>query len=596
MKSPILHALRTALDALHEQGHLPAEALDALHLERTRERQHGDFASNTAMTLAKTLRLKPRNLADQIIRALPTIPLLRKVEIAGPGFINFYLSSHAYFTVLNAALTQKTAFGETTAVGQGQTVQIEYVSANPTGPLHVGHGRGAAFGASLANILRATGFVVQQEYYVNDGGRQMDILAASLYLRFAESQGAKFSFPRNGYRGEYVKEIAEELADLLPQHVLVDLEDLFRVIPPDEGSEDAENGENGDKEAHIDGVIAELKTRLGDETYATVFNLGLQRILDDIRDDLAEFGVHFDRWYSEKSLSEAGALQAGVAALENSGYLYEAEGAKWFRSTAFGDEKDRVVVRENGQTTYFASDIAYHKEKFERGFASVIDIWGADHHGYIPRVKAALTALNLDANRLIVQLIQFVRLLRDNQPVSMSTRSGEFVTLRELRQEVGNDAARFFYVSRNADQRLDFDLEVAKRQSKDNPVYYIQYAHARICRIFDEAQKQFGLSPNFSTAPWHLLTHELEEGLMVQIARYSEVLEATALQRQPHLLAQYLLDLATELHRYYDFKPRIVVLCDDPELRLARLGLCLALRQVLVNSLTLIGVTAPETM
>ncbi len=596
MKSPILHALRHALVALHDQGHLPADAVDALHVERTRERQHGDFASNTAMTLAKKLRLKPRELAQQLIDALPNLPQVRQVTLAGPGFINFSLVPQAYFAVLNRALTDGPAFGESRDLGQGQSVQIEYVSANPTGPLHVGHGRGAAFGATLANLLRATGFVVQQEYYVNDAGRQMDILAASVYLRFAEAQGQTFPFPRNGYRGDYIREIAAVLATELADVPTLDVAALLADVPADAVVDDAGAVVSGDKEAHIDGVIAALKQQLGDTVYERVFHCGLQRILADIRDDLAAFGVEFDRWYSERSLTTSGALAAGVQALENSGFIYEKDGARWFRATAFADEKDRVVVRENGQTTYFASDIAYHKEKFERGFAQVIDVWGADHHGYVPRVKAALTAMNLDAQRLTVQLIQFVRLLRDGQPVSMSTRSGEFVTLRELRDEVGNDAARFFYVSRNADQRLDFDLDVAKSQSKDNPVYYIQYAHARICRIFDEATRQFGWSPTMTTAPWSLLTHPLEDGLMVQVARYGEMVEAAAASQQPHVLAQYLLEVATELHRYYDYKPRIAVLCDDPDLRQARLGLCLALRRVLINGLALLGVTAPETM
>jgi arginyl-tRNA synthetase len=509
-----------------------------------------------------------------------------RVEIAGPGFINFTLAPTAYHEMVSEILTQGEAFGRSN-LGAGQRVQVEFVSANPTGPLHVGHGRGAAFGATVADLLEAVGFQAHREYYVNDAGRQMDILATSVWLRYLERCGAAIAFPANGYKGDYVRAIAAQLYQEHGSAYAAPADQVMAAIPPD-------TPQGGDKEVHIDALIARAKTLLGDNRYRYVFELALNSILDDIRDDLAGFGVEYDEWYSERSLSERGTVNKTIERLREAGQIYEKDGALWFRSSAFGDEKDRVIQRENGQTTYFASDIAYHMEKFERGFERVIDIWGADHHGYVPRVKAALQALGRNPNKLDVLLVQFAILYRSGVRAQMSTRSGEFVTLRELRQEVGNDAARFFYILRRSEQHLDFDLDLAKSQSNDNPLYYIQYAHARICSVLRQLQEK-GLSWDEAHGIRHLarLTESHEEALLTTLSRYPEVLEAAALNHEPHQLAHYLRELANAFHTYYNAHTFLVA---DVVLRDARLTLILAVRQVLRNGLTLLGASAPEAM
>jgi len=590
-----LHALVTqALRQLHQEGLLPAIDTLVIPLERTRDRAHGDFASSIALSLARTARCKPRDLAERIRAALPASTHLARVEIAGPGFINFFLAPAAYHALVGEILAQGDAFGRST-IGAGQRVQVEFVSANPTGPLHVGHGRGAAFGATVANLLEAIGCRVQREYYVNDAGRQMNILAASVWLRYLEHCGERLPFPRNGYRGDYVRDIAKRLYAEHGGAYVAAAAEVMRNLPADE-VRDA-SGERviaGDKEAHIDALIERTRALLGEPRYRYIFELGLNTILDDIRDDLAEFGVRYQEWYSERGLAEQGAVNRVVNRLRDAGYVYEQDGALWFRSSAFGDEKDRVVQRENGQTTYFASDIAYHLEKFERGFERVIDVWGADHHGYVPRVKAALQALGADPTRLDVLLVQFAILYRNGERAQMSTRSGEFVTLRELRQEVGNDAARFFYVLRKSEQHLDFDLDLAKSQSKDNPVYYIQYAHARVCSVLRQCHDK-GITYDRARGQAHLglLVEPHEDALLVALARYAETVETAALNHEPHLLAHYLRDLANAFHTYYN-EHRVLV--DDPALRDARLSLSLATRQVIRNGLGLLGVSAPESM
>lgn len=555
-------------------------------MERTRDRAHGDFASSIALALAKTARCKPRDLAQSVITALPPSDSVQRVEIAGPGFINFFLRSTAYHQVVREILAQGEAFGRSQQ-GAGQSVQVEFVSANPTGPLHVGHGRGAAFGATVANLLEAVGYRVHREYYVNDAGRQMHILAASVWLRYLELCGVPITFPTNGYKGAYVRAIASLLFAEHGEAYAIDFAEVLAHLPPDEP-------QGGNKEIYIDALIERAKNLLGDNRYRYVFELGLNTILDDIRADLSEFGVQYDKWYSERGLLESGAVNKAIEQLRQSGYVHEQDGALWFRSSAFGDEKDRVIQRENGQTTYFASDIAYHLEKFERGFERVIDIWGADHHGYIPRVKAALQAVGVDPTKLDVLLVQFAILYRQGVRAQMSTRSGEFVTLRDLRQEVGNDAARFFYVMRKSEQHLDFDLDLAKTQSKDNPVYYIQYAHARVCSVLGKLAEK-GLSCETAQGLDHLalLTETHEETLLVALSRYPECVESAALNQEPHQLAQYLRDLATAFHVYYN-EHRVLV--DEADLRSARLVLSLAVRQVIRNGLALLGVTAPEVM
>ncbi len=586
MKNEIQTLLAQAVAALQARQVLPADISTDIQVTRTKDASHGDFACNLAMMLAKTVGKNPRQLAQNLIDALPASSHVRKTEIAGPGFINFYLNASSSLSVLDTITLQGDRFGLSN-VGAGRRVQVEFVSANPTGPLHVGHGRGAAYGATVADLLAAVGFNVHREYYVNDAGRQMDILATSVWLRYLELCAVTFTFPSNGYRGAYVIDISRGLLTSHGQKFKRSAAELMQNIPADEPA-------GGDKEEHIDALIERCKKLLGADDYLLVFDLGLNLILDDIRDDLAGFGVTYDTWYSERSLAERGMTQQAIARLDKAGFLYELDGAQWFRSTDFGDEKDRVVVRDNGQTTYFASDIAYHMDKLERGFDRVVDIWGADHHGYIPRVKAALTALGNDASKLDVLLVQFAVLYRNGAKVQMSTRSGSFVTLRELREEVGNDAARFFYVMRKCEQHMDFDLDLAKSQSNDNPMYYIQYAHARICSVMRQlAEKKIHHDATLGAASVNQLTESHETALITQLGAYPEIVEKAALSEEPHLLCHYLRELANDLHTYYNAHQFIT---DDAGLRNARLNLILATRQVLKNGLKLLGVSAPETM
>ena len=586
MKSHIADLISKAMDELVAAGVFSSADCHPPVIERTRDPAHGDFASNVAMVHSKAAKMRPRDLAERLLSVLPDSGLVSAVEIAGPGFINFRLADSAYRMLIPEVLKQGHSFGRS-SLGAGKRVQVEFVSANPTGPLHVGHGRGAAYGAVVADLLEAVGYDVHREYYVNDAGRQMDILATSVWLRYLELCGEALDFPSNGYRGDYVWDIAATLhrehADAY-RHMA---EEVFDRVPLDEPA-------GGDKEAHIDGLIAQAKKLLGDNRYRFVFELGLNVILDDIRDDLSLFGVDYQEWYSERSLAESGAVNKAIERLRGSGHLYERGGAWWFRSTDFGDEKDRVVVRENGQMTYFASDIAYHMDKLERGFDRVIDIWGADHHGYVPRVKAALQAMGGDASRLDVLLVQFAILYRGGEKAQMSTRSGEFITLRELRKEVGRDAARFFYVMRKCEQHMDFDLDLAKSQSSDNPVYYVQYAHARIHAVLRQAaDKLIDVQPSEGATHLERLveTHELD--LMKTLSRYPEVVESAATNEEPHQLTHYLRELANDFHTYYNAHQFLV---GDAALRDARIKLILATREVLRNGLNLLGVSAPEQM
>ena len=554
-------------------------------IERTRDAVHGDFATNAALQLARAAKRKPRELAQAIVAALPASEVVSKVEIAGPGFINFYLAPAAYHAELVRIAEAGAAYGRS-QLGGGRRVIVEFVSANPTGPLHVGHGRGAAYGATVANLLDATGHTVHREYYINDHGRQMEILAASVWLRYLERCGESFEFPSNGYRGDYLLPIADELMRRYGQALRRPAADVFRELPPD--------APTGDKDIYIDAVIARAKELLEPRDWSAVFDLGLDDILVDIRDDLAQFGVVYDRWFSERSLSEEGAIDHALDLLRKNGVVYEKDGAQWFRATDFGDEKDRVVVRKNGVRTYFASDIAYHLNKRERGFEQLVDILGADHHGYLARVRAGLVAMGQPGDSLEVRLLQFVTLYRGAEKAQMSTRSGDFVTLRELRNEVGNDAARFFYVMRSHDQHLDFDLELAKSHSNDNPVYYIQYAHARVCSVMRQlGEKGHAYDAAQGRASLSRLAEPHELALLRSLSRYPEVIELAALQRAPHTLVHYLRDLANDFHTYYNAHTFIV---EDAPLRDARLTLVLALKQVVANGLALVGVSAPESM
>ncbi len=524
------------------------------------------------------LKRPPRDVAAQLIAALPASPCLEKAEIAGAGFINLFLKRSFKQKLVNRILQAGQDYGKN-ALGRKKKVQIEFVSANPTGPLHVGHGRGAAFGASLANVLAAAGFDVAREYYVNDAGRQMDILALSTWLRYLALAGEAVPFPPNAYQGDYVCDMAHQI---LAAHDKRYVRPAAQVVAgvPDVAT---------DAEAHLDGLIANAKRLLGGD-YEYIHGHALNEQLADCRDDLTEFGVTFDHWFSERSLYDSGMVELAVKKLEEHGHIYAQDGAKWFRSAHFGDEKDRVVQRENGQYTYFASDIAYHLNKFERGFDLVIDVWGADHHGYIPRVKGALEAIGFDKERLAVALVQFAVLYRNGQKVSMSTRAGEFVTLRELRHEVGNDAARFFYVLRKSDQHLDFDLDLAKSQSNENPVYYIQYAHARVCSVHEQWG---GDAAGLKEADTSALDSGHEFALLARLGEYPEAVEIAAREMAPHVIAFYLKELAAEFHSYYNATR---VLVDEESLRLARLALVTAVRQVLHNGLLLLGVSAPEKM
>ena len=586
MKHHLSQLLSQAVQTLKSQRILPDEQRIEINLERTRDRKHGDFASNLAMVLCKLAGSKPRDLAEKLVSALPESEQVTKVEIAGPGFINFFLSPAAYHTTITQVLEQGDLYGRSN-LGQGKSVQVEFVSANPTGPLHVGHGRGAAYGATVADLLDAVGYKVHREYYVNDAGRQMDILATSVYLRYLDLCGEQLTFPSNGYKGDYVWDIGASLHRKYGDTLRHSVDEVFSGIPADEP-------DGGDKEIHIDALNLRTRELLGDSYYQETFNLGLDTILDNIRRDLEAFGVHYDEWFSERSLTSNGSVQLVIDRLKESGHVYEKNAALWFRSTEFGDEKDRVVVRDNGQTTYFASDIAYHMNKLERGYERVIDVWGADHHGYVPRVKAALAAIGDDINKLDVLLVQFAVLYRGGEKVQMSTRSGEFVTLRELRQEVGNDAARFFYVMRKCEQHMDFDLDLAKSQSNDNPVYYIQYAHARIASVLRQLQDK-GLQWDAVSGEQNLfrLNEAHEEALMVNLSRYPELVETAAISHEPHLLAHYLRDLANDFHTYYNAHQFLV---DDDALRNARLNLVLASKQIIANGLKLLGVSAPDSM
>jgi len=583
LKQIINDLIVQALHGLQQDSQLPSDLNINIQVTPAKDPGQGDFASNIALTLAKPAGMAPRVLAEAIVARLPAQDSIDRVEVAGPGFINFFVSSATSHAVVQRILEQGDSFGASEQ-GQGQKIQVEFVSANPTGPLHVGHGRGAAYGATLANLLEFIGFEVQREYYVNDAGRQMHILGTSVWLRYLELCGETIAFPSNGYQGDYVWDIAATLHRENGEVFRKSSEQVFAGVSAD--------APQGDKEAHIDDLIENAQQLLGKEAYDTVFDLGLVTLVDVIRVDLAAFGVEYDRWFSERSLSDEGLIEKAITRLQDNGHVYREGGALWFRSTDFGDEKDRVVKRDNGQTTYFASDIAYHMDKFDRGFDKVINIWGADHHGYIARVKASLSALGYQADALEIQLVQFANLFENGEKISMSTRSGEFVTLRQLREDVGLDAARFFYVMRKAEQHMDFDLDLAREQSSDNPVYYLQYAYARICSVWRQCGEK-GISPSLPEARLERLDNAHEQALIKQLSLFPDRVEVAATRREPHQVVNYLRELANQFHSWYNAHQFIV---DDAELRDARIALATATGQVLRNGLRLMGVSAPEKM
>ena len=596
IRTHLADLLRTALSQI-----APETDPACITLERPKQAAHGDFASNLPLQIAKNLRTSPRDIAERLLAALPISPWLDHAEIAGAGFINFHLTAACKLQIIHDILTTGSDYGRNT-LGQGQRLQIEFVSANPTGPLHVGHGRGAAYGASLAELLAFSGWQVSREYYVNDAGRQMDILALSTWLRYLEqqtpaSQGtpsleAQLSFPPNAYQGDYVRDMAQQLAHTHPTRLLRPIAAILANTPGLPNSSDPQNDQTQQLEHHLDALIANAKILLDDD-WSLLYQHVLAQQLADVRADLAEFGVHFDIWFSETSLYDNAAVAQCIQKLDAAGYLYEKDGALWFRSSTLGDEKDRVIRRENGLYTYFASDIAYHLNKFERGFDRIINIWGADHHGYIPRVKGALQALGQDTQKLHIALVQFAVLYRQGQKAAMSTRAGEFVTLRELRQEVGKDACRFFYVLRKSDQHLDFDLDLAKSHSTENPVYYIQYAHARICALINSWQTAGGELNTLAHTALQALTSKHELALAARLAEFPEVIIAAANELAPHSIAFYLKDLAAEFHSWYNAER---ILDDNIPRRDARIALAAAIRQTLRNGLSLLGVSHPDSM
>lgn len=594
MKQALQSLVSEALTHLKQNAVISSFAADQVKIELPRDKSHGDFATNAAMMFAKANGMNPRALAEALIAALPAQDWLLSAEIAGPGFINFRISDAAKFAVVSEVLAQQADYGRVN-IGAGKHIQVEYVSANPTGPLHVGHGRGAAYGSALVSLLRHAGYQVDAEYYVNDAGRQMDILTVSVWMRYLALCGEPVVFPSNGYQGDYVLCSAEALTAQQGKCFHQPVDKVMHQVSADAVYDALGELVSGDKEKHIDDLIANAQQLLGVEAYRLIQNHVLNDILADIRDDLAGFGVVFNNWFSERSLMDTGIVDAALARLQASGQLYEQDGAIWFKSSDYGDTKDRVVVRENGLKTYFASDIAYHYDKLSREYDQIINIWGADHHGYIPRVRGAIQALGENADKLSVLLVQFAVLYRGAEKVPMSTRSGQFVTLRELRDEVGSDATRFFYVMRKSDQHMDFDLELAKSKSNDNPLYYIQYAHARCCGVFVQAVSK-GLTEWTAESGLQqlaLLGSEHELDLAQMLAQFPELIARAAQEHEPHQIAYYLRELAHLLHSYYNSTP---ILVEDDALRQARLSLLMATRRVLANGLSLLGVSAPERM
>jgi arginyl-tRNA synthetase len=554
MKQKIINLIRNAATRAHEQGDLPSKAFPAIDVEVPKIASHGDFSTNIAMVTASVQKMPPRKIAESILKHLNDPEnMLAKTEIAGPGFINFFVNIWGWYPVLHNIHQEDMRYGASD-MGNGEKIQVEFVSSNPTGPLHVGHGRGAAVGDSVANILRFCGYDVQKEYYINDSGRQIQTLGESVFLRYRALLGENIQFSENCYQGDYIIDFAKNI---------------------------------------IHGKGSTLMDQDEETSISYCAQFAATRILEQIRQDLMNFGIEFDNWFSEQSLYDSGKVKAVLDNFQDKDIIYEKDGALWFKTSGFGDEKDRVVVRQNGQSTYFASDIAYHLDKFERGFKRVIDVWGADHHGYIPRVAGAIEASGLNKNQFSVILVQLVNLLRSGEPVAMSTRAGEFVTLSDVVDEVGKDAARFIFLTRHYDSPLDFDLELAKKKTNDNPVFYVQYVHARISSIVRKGRER-GITHITGEQRTVAMLEEPEEiNLLKTMARYPDVLKNSATFMEPHRITFYLMELAASFHAYYN-KHR--VLCDDPLLSQGRLYMVLAVQKVIRNGLTLLGVSAPEKM
>ena len=582
MKKQLQALLDQSLRVLESEGMVIAVKKDDIKIEYSRDPSHGDFASNLAMVLAKTHNCNPRELANRITENLPKSDLIKRTEIAGPGFINFFLNQNSYQSVVLDILEKGDTYGNS-KIGDNQSTLIEFVSANPTGPLHIGHGRGAAYGAAIVNLLKKTGFNIHCEYYVNDSGRQVDILTVSTWIRYLQQHDKEICFPESAYKGNYIIDIAADLKDKYANKFVTPHKDILDLLDTKE-----------EADIKIDKLIKHCASVLGGKNYRLILETCLDSILSSIKNDLNEFGVEFNNWYSEYSLLKNNSVNQCIAKLNDKSWVYQKDGAKWFRSSKLGDEKDRVLVRENGQKTYFASDIAYHLSKFERGYKKIINIWGADHHGYIERVKASMKALDYPPEAIKILLVQFATLFRGKEKLQMSTRSGEFITLKELIKEVGKDAARFFYIMRKNEQHLDFDLELAKSESNDNPVYYIQYAHARICSVFRQMdEKGYASFQSKKLSDLSTLTEDHEIKLLRSLAKYPDVIESAAVSFEPHQLAYYLKDLANDFHTYYNVNQFLV---EDDLIRNARLSLIDATRQVIRNGLLQLGVSSPEEM
>jgi len=554
MKQKIKNLILSAAKSAYEKGDLPSADISEVEVEEPRADAHGDFSSNIAMVMASVQKMAPRKIAEAIIAHIQDPQeLIEKTEIAGPGFINFFVKPSAWHPVLREIHEADTAYGAND-IGKGQKFQVEYVSSNPTGPLHVGHGRGAAVGDAVANILSFCGYDVQKEYYINDSGRQIRTLGLSVFLRYQELCGQKIKFPDECYQGDYIRDLASDIKTKKSDALL--------------------------SKPEQDAIMECARFAAG-------------KILAGIRDDLKLFGVEFDCWFSEQSLYDSGRVDEILDNFRKQQIVYEKEGALWFKTSEFGDEKDRVVVKANGETTYFASDIAYHQDKYERGFEWVVDVWGADHHGYIPRMKAAVEASGHRRDQFEVILVQLVNLLRAGQPVAMSTRAGKFETLREVINEVGRDAARFIFLTRHYESALDFDLDVARQKTNDNPVYYVQYVHARISSIVRKGNERGACEVSWDDKAVARLEAPEEIDLIKALARYPDILAGSATSMEPHRVTYYLMELASAFHTYYN-KHR--VLADDPLLRCGRLNLVLAVQKVIRNGLTLLGVSAPDRM
>lgn len=566
MKQKIKILIYEALKQAYQKGDLPSSEFPEVELEEPKARMHGDFSTNIAMIMASSQKMAPRKIAESIINHMDDSgSMILKVEIAGPGFINFYLRQSAWYPALRRVYEEGERYGSSD-IGKGEKIQVEFVSSNPTGPLHVGHGRGAAVGDSVGNILSFCGYDVQKEYYINDSGRQINTLGRSVFYRYRELFGEKIEFPDTCYQGDYIRDIAIKIKDT----------DGNKLLAPDEKTDEKPDQKKDEEKAVL---------------YCA--RLAAEEILEGIRKDLDSFGVRFNKWFSEQSLYDSGMVDSVISDFKKKKIVYEKDGALWFKTSDFGDEKDRVVVKKNGEKTYFASDIAYHQEKYERGFDLVIDVWGADHHGYIPRMSASVQASGRDKNQFHVILVQLVNLLRGGEPVAMSTRAGEFVTLKDVISEVGSDAARFIFLTRHYDSPLDFDLELAKKKTSDNPVYYVQYVHARISSIIRKAvEREISVIVTDDEAI-AMLTQPEEAELMKALARYPETIENSAKLMEPHRITFFLMNLASLFHAYYN-KHR--VLTDDPVLSRGRLYLITAVQKVIRNGLTLLGVSAPDKM